>query len=78
MAIYEITVSQIVIVESDNLTNAIAYAESHGRDFVDNDGLEIGHIRKIENLNEITPPWNGDCLPYGEETSDKTLRELLK
>lgn len=77
----ELTKKLLIVVEAENDDDALrasyCYAEEAFRDSYDytTDADVCGEVTKIEHLRD---GWDGECLPYGDNTRNKTIAEILK
>lgn len=74
--IYKVRVSFETIIRAQNEEEAAAYAKSGTLD--EEEERDVEEIKEIHTLEELPPPWDADCLPWGDEKYDEQeLGELL-
>lgn len=73
MPIYRVAVETALYVVADNLEEAEDIALSNARE------EEYGACltsKEVKDINDVDPGWI-NSIPYGDNTSDKTIREYF-
>lgn len=81
MKLYEIefTVTAIVAAQSEQDASLVAEREWRKIKEDTSDGdICIDIVREINNIEQLTYPWDGDCFPYGPTAIDKRIKDYLE
>lgn len=77
MPIFKLTVSTEMVVEADDSDEAMSIAESDcGRAIRDAEPEVVLH-GEVNSLSDLPPGWDGECIPYGYNSRERALKEIL-
>ena len=76
MPLYEIELSQTVVVEADDSVHAVQVAMESAAPELDRQEYEYGVATEIKNSDSLPPTWDDECLPFGGN-GDMRIKELL-
>ena len=75
MPIFEVEVSQTVLVESPDFENALFVALESVNEF-ENGEYEATVNCEVQTIDELKFGWDKDCIPYGGDGNTR-LKDLL-
>ena len=75
MPIYEVEISQIILVEAGSEGEATSVATESIPD-LDWQEYDTNTLNEIKSLDDIHYSWNGECIPYGGD-GNTVLKDIL-
>lgn len=81
MKLYEIEFTVTAIVAAESKAEASLIADQEWREIksdTSDDDICIDIVREINNIEQLTYPWDGDCFPYGPPAADKRIKDYLE